>query len=162
MILRATNKLAEKLNIKSLQKNESKYSAFEEWYGNIFTTDRKQYILFTNAYSLFSVVMHGKGINSLRKFSEITRTWLSELLKEENCDNLISRLVISPDDMFDVYATNNCSVLSTMNELVTFAHNYIIDEQPPLIEISKKLNDLIHNSIDYENPLNVLKQMALS
>jgi len=162
MILRATNKLAKKLNIHSLQKYDNKCSAFEEWYWNIFTVDRKQYILFTNAYSLFFVVMPGKGINSLEKFSNMTSIWLSELLKEENCDNLISRLVISPDDMFDVYATNNRSVLSTMNEMIYIAQDYIIEEQPTIIEISKTVNRIIYSPIDYEKPLIVLKQMALS
>ena len=162
MILRATHKLAKKLNIALLQKYENKCSAFEEWYGNLFTVERKQYILFTNAYSLYSVIMPGKGINSLSKFSDLSGICLSELLKEENCDNLISRLVINPGEIFDVYATNNRSFLSTMNDMVIFAHNYIIDEQPPLIEISKKLNDLIHSSLDYDNPLKALKEMALS
>jgi hypothetical protein len=162
MILRATNKLAKKLNIQSLQKNDNKCSAFEEWYGNLFTVDKKQYILFTNAYSLYSVIMPGKGINSLSKFSDLSGICLSELLKEENCDNLISRLVINPGEIFDVYPTNNRSVLSTMNEMVYFAHNYIIEEQPPLLEISKKVNSLIYGPIDFENPLNVLKKMALS
>jgi hypothetical protein len=162
MILRATNKLAKKLNIQSLQKYDNKCSAYEEWYGNLFTVDRKQYILFTNAYSLYSVIMSGKGINSLSKFSDLSAICLSELLKEENCDNLISRLVINPGEIFDVYSTNNRSVLSTMNEMVYFACNYIIEEQPPLIEISKKVNDLIFSPLDYNNPLKVLKEMALS
>jgi hypothetical protein len=162
MILRATNKLAKKLNLKSLNKNDNKSSAFEEWYGNLFTAERKQYLIFTNAYSLFSVIMPGKGINSLEKFSDITSIWLSELLKEVNCDNLISRLVIKPNEIFDVYATNNRSVLSIMNEMVFFAQMDIIEEHPPLIEISKMVNNLIYGPIDYERPLNVIKQMALS
>ena len=92
MILRVTNKLAKKLNIESLEKYDKKCSAFEEWYGHLFSVDRKQYILFTNAYSLYSVIIPGKGINSLGKFSDLTSIWLSELLEEENCDNLITRL----------------------------------------------------------------------
>lgn len=162
MILRATNKLAKKLNIKSLNKNDNKGSAFEEWYGNLFAVERKQYLIFTNAYSLFSVIMPGKGINSLEKFSDITSFWLSELLKEVNCDNLISRLVIKPNEIFDVYATNNRSVLSTMNEIVLYARMDMFGEHPPLIEISKMVNNLIYGPIDYERPLNVIKQMSLS
>jgi hypothetical protein len=162
MILRVTNKLAKKLNIELLQKYNTKYSAFEEWYGHLFTADRKQYIFFTNAYSLYSVIIPGKGMNSLGKFSDLTSIWLSELLKEENCDNLITRLVINPHEIFDVYSTNNRIVLSSMNEMIYIARTYLFEEQFTLIEISKKVNATLFSYLDYNNPLKVLKEMALS
>ena len=56
MILRATKKLAQKLNINSLQDYESKISAFEEWYEHLFTVNKIQFILFINAYSLYSIL----------------------------------------------------------------------------------------------------------
>jgi hypothetical protein len=44
MIIRAIQKLAQKLKIESLQKYDKKVSAFEEWYGHLFSADRIQYI----------------------------------------------------------------------------------------------------------------------
>ena len=162
MILRATNKLAQKLNIESLKKYDKKCSAFEEWYGNLFTVNRKQYILFTNAYSLYSVIMPGKGINSLSKFSDLSGICLSELLKEENCDNLITRLVINSNAIFDVYSTNNRSVLGSMNEMIYLARIYLFEGQLTPIEISKRVNGTLFSYLNYNNPLKVLKEMALS
>ena len=162
MIIRATKKLAFKLKIESLQKFEDKVSAFEEWYGHLFTVNRIQYILFTNAYSLFSIVLPGKGINNLRTFRDLTGYWLSEVLKAEGCENMTARLVIHNLDAIDVYATNNRAILGSMNDMM-LATKYLISEyQLTPIEISKQLNQTPLSYLKYENPLGVMKKMALS
>lgn len=162
MILRATKKLAQKLKIESLQKYEVKVSAFEEWYGHLFTVNRLQYILFTNAYSLFSIVLPGKGINNLRTFMDLTGYWLSEVLKNKGCENMIARLVIYNLDAIDVYATNNRSVLGSMNDMMLAAKYLISEYQITPIELAKQLNQTPLSYLKYENPLDVMKKMALS
>jgi hypothetical protein len=52
MIFRFTQKLSKKLRINPQEDCDDEVSPLEEWYGHLFTANRLQYILFTNAYSL--------------------------------------------------------------------------------------------------------------
>ncbi|MHB8580682.1 MAG: DUF6933 domain-containing protein [Ignavibacteriaceae bacterium] len=162
MILRATNKLAQKLKIKSLQKYDSKVSAFEEWYGNVFTADRVTYILFTNAFSLYSVILPGKGINNIRLFCESINFWLPEVLKEEECENMVNRFISNNSFPIDICKTINRGVLGSMNDMISNSKFYFTQYQLSPIEISKKMNEIPYSYLKYKNPLSVVKQMALS
>ena len=162
MIIRATQKLAQKLKIKSLQKYDEKVSAFEEWYGHLFSADRIQYILFTNAYSLYSTIVPGRGINNLRSFLDLTGYWLSEVLKEEGRENMIGRLFTNNTEIIDVCKTTNRGVLGSMNDMVAQSKFYISECQLTPIEISKRLNETPYSYLEYNNPLAVIKQMSLS
>lgn len=162
MIIRATQKLAQKLKIESLQEYDKKVSAFEEWYGHLFSVNRIQYILFTNAYSLYSTIVPGRGTNNLRTFLDLTGYWLSEVLKEEGCENMIGRLFTNNTEIIDVCKTTNRGVLGSMNDMVAQSKFYFSEYQLAPIEISKRLNETPYSYLKYNNPLSVIKQMSLS
>jgi len=163
MILRSTKKLAQKLKIKTLSDTEIKISAFEEWYGHLFVENRAQYILLTNAYSLYSVVFPGRGILNLKSFSEISRFWLAEMLTYEGCSNLIGRFVIQDLEVIDTYKTNNRGIVGSMNDMIACAKYYLSEFQMPLLEISVRLNQTPYSYLDnFNHPLNVIKKLALS
>lgn len=162
MVLRLTKKLAERLKIKSLPENDDMVSAFDEWYGHLFTADRTQYILFTNAYSLYSIIVPGKGINNIKTFFEMAGYCLSEVLKEEECENMIGRFITNKIEIIDVCKTKNRGVLGSMNDMISHSKFYLSEYQLTPIEISKRLNEMPYSYLKYENPLAVIKQMAFS
>lgn len=162
MVLRLTKKLADKLKIKSLPEYDDKVSAFDEWYGHLFTAGRTQYMLFTNAYSLYSTLLPGKGINNIKSFFEMAVYCLSEVLKEEECENMIGRFITNKIEIIDVCKTNNRGILGSMNDMIAHSKFYLLEYKLTPIEISKRLNEMPYSYLNYKDPLAVIKQMALS
>ena len=162
MVLRVTKKLAQKLKIGSLEELEENVSAFEEWYGHLFTADKIQYILLTNAYSLYSVILPGKGITDSSKLVESADLWLTEVLMEEGCGELAERFIHKPREAVEAFKTKDRGVLGSMNDMIFHAKFYLREYHLPLVETAKRLNEIPYSFLKYKNPLDVLKKMALS
>lgn len=162
MVLRLTKKLADKLKIKSLPEYDDKVSAFDEWYGHLFTAGRIQYMLFTNAYSLYSTLLPGKGINNIKSFFEMAGYCLSEILKEAECENMSGRFINNKIEIIDVCKTNNRGILGSMNDMIAHSKFYLLEYHLTPVEISTRLNEMPYSYLNYKNPLTVIKQMTLS
>jgi hypothetical protein len=64
---------------------------FDEWYIHVFHCNRYKYFLITNAATLFTVILHGKGIRDDidlldRMFSAIRDQGESQFMFEEICN----------------------------------------------------------------------------
>ncbi len=162
MVLRLTKRLADKLKIKSLPEYYDQVSAFDEWYGHLFKADRTQYMLFTNAYSLYSTLLPGKGINNIKSFFEMAGYYLFEALKEDNCENMIGRLITNKIEIIDVCKTNNRGILGSMNDMIAHSKFYLLEYQLTPIEISTRLNEMLYSYLNYECPSAIIRQIALS
>jgi len=64
MIFRLTLKLAKKIGIAPLPaiSYDENRDPLMDWNADLFTVQRTQYIILTNTASLYSMVMHGRGI----------------------------------------------------------------------------------------------------
>jgi hypothetical protein len=162
MVLRLTRKLADKLKLKSLSKYDEKVSAFDEWYGHLFMANSTQYMLFTNAYSLYSVLFTGKGINDIKTLFESASYCLSEVLKKDGFENMIGRFITDKIEIIDVCKTNNRSILGSMNDMIAHSKFYLTDNQLTALEISRKLNEMPYSYLKYKNPSDIIRDMALS
>ena len=162
MVLRLTRKLANKLKIKSLSEYDDKVSAFDEWYGHMFIAERAQYMLFTNAYSLYSVLFPGKGISDIKIFFETAVYCFSESLKKDGFEKMVGRFITDKIEMIDVCKTNNRGILGSMNDMVAHCKFYLTKYQMSPLEISRKLNEMPYSYLKYRNPSDVIKGMSLS
>ena len=162
MVIRLTRKLADKIKIKALPEIDDKVSAFDEWYGHLFTVNRAQYMLFTNAYSLYSVLFPGKGLNDIKSFFETATYCLSEILKADGFENMIGRFIINKAEIIEVCKTNNRGILGSMNDMVAHCKYYLTQYEMSLIEISGRLNEMPYGYLKYHNPSDVIKEMSLS
>ncbi len=162
MVLRLTRKLADKIKIKSLPEYNDKVSAFDEWYGHLFIAERAQYILFTNAYSLYSVLFTGKGLNDIKTFFGTAGYCLSKRLENDGFENMVGRFITNKIEIIDVCKTNNRGILGSMNDMVAHSKFYLTHYQMPLIEISRRLNEMPYSYLKYNSPSNMIKEMSLS
>ncbi len=162
MVLRLTRKLADKLKIKSLPEYNDKVSAFDEWYGHLFKVERAQYMLFTNAFSLYSVLFTGKGINDIKTFFETASDRLSEILNNDGFEDMAGRFITNKIEIIDVCKTNNRGILGSINDMVAHCKIYLTEYQMPLIEISRRLNETPFSYLKDNSPSGVIKEMSLS
>ena len=160
MVLRLTRKLADKLKIKSMLEYDDKVSVFNEWYAHLFTADRTQYILFTNAYSLYAVLFPGKGINDIKTFFERASYGISEVLREDGFENMIGRFITDKIEIIDVCKTNNRGILGSMNDMIAHSKFYFSDYKMAPSEISRRLNEMPYSYLKYKNPSDVIKEMS--
>ncbi|HCY77466.1 MAG TPA: hypothetical protein DHV28_16240, partial [Ignavibacteriales bacterium] len=141
MVIRLTRKLADKIKIKSLPEYDEG-SVIEEWYGHIFIADRVQYMLFTNAFSLYSVLFPGKGINDIKTFFETAFHYLSETLKTDGYGNMVGRFITDKIEIIDVCKTNNRGILGSMNDMIAHSKFYFTGYKMTPTEISRRLNEM--------------------
>jgi hypothetical protein len=161
MVLRLTRKLADKIKIKSLPEYDEG-SVIEEWYGHMFIADRIQYMLFTNAFSLYSVLFPGKGINDIKTFFETATHNLSETLKKDGFEIMVGRFITDKIEIIDICKTNNPGILGSMNDMISHSKFYFSDYQMTPSEISRRLNEMPYSYLKYKNPSEVIKEMSLS
>ena len=84
MIFRLTTKAKEQLGISKLEelKSSAKKDFFFEWYVNVVFINHKKYFLLTEAKTLFSIIKHAKGINTIDFFEEYMGKILAEVLND--------------------------------------------------------------------------------
>ena len=162
MVLRLTRKLADKLKIRSLPECDEEGFVIDEWYGHIFIADRTQYMLFTNAYSLYSVLFPGKGINDINTFFETATQSLSDTLRKDGFEIMVGRFFTDKIEIIDVCKTNNRGILGSMNDMIAHSKFYFSDYKMTPSEISRRLNEMPYGYLKYKNPLNLIKEMSLS
>jgi len=161
MILRFTRKLSQKLRINALQDCNYEVNPFEEWYGHLFTANRIQYILFTNAYSLYSIIVPGKGIITLRDFIDLTFSWLNEVLKVDKCEMIMQKFITPSTEIIDVCKTNNRVILGSMNDMINQSKFFLSEFNLSPLEVSKRLNETPYSYLKYNNPLSIIKQFVI-
>ena len=82
MVFRITNKVKERIKLKTL--DEIRFTEqpffFEEWYINIFITNRAHYLIFTEGVSLLSYIISAKGITNLENFHLLIEKVIKDVL----------------------------------------------------------------------------------
>lgn len=161
MVLHFTEKLRKKLHVPELTQVDVSTPNHLRWYANLFTAQRVQYILTTNAASLFSVVIHGRGLTDS---SDYIRQFLVEL--GGHLDDLELRVVhervIRPNSgEVNLAKTADRSVLGSMNDMVKLCKFKLEDGESSPWQLSKDLNETPFGAIGYNSPRDVFARMSL-
>ncbi|KMQ49889.1 ST7 protein [Chitinispirillum alkaliphilum] len=92
--IRMQDKLAVKIKETYLNPfSEHDNSPYVEWYAGLFTVRRHQYIILTNASTLFSVVLIGKGVTDCNNFLHNSFVAISEMTQEFGCQLIFERII---------------------------------------------------------------------
>ena len=161
MIFRFTEKMAKKLKLGPLTKIDDQPSnPYLEWYANYFFVDRMQIILVTNAASLLSIVMHGRGITNDDLFFKQFIDQLGDYLKEIDCELILHRIIAPKIGTAKLSKTTDRSILGSMNEMKKYIEvRYMKDWSP--MELTDLINDTYFNGVGFKKPRNVFKTFKL-
>jgi hypothetical protein len=147
MILRATQKVRDRIGLKTADGESQNPSRFlEEWYVSSIAIDRRQYLIFSEAMTLYSVVVPSKGITSRKKIEEQAVDVLFDQFKHHT--DLDSKIFESLGQSVVILKAHNRSILSSINQLM-LAIQYGDDDPSQGFDY---LNGLILGILKYDSP----------
>ena len=148
MILRATRKIRDRIGQKDNDAEPvNRPSRFlEEWYINCIVLDRRQYLLFSEAKTLYSVVVSSKGVSSRKKLEVLAVDILFDQFKHHA--GLDVRIFESLAASVNILKTQSRSILSSMDQLTIAAQS---GEDDPSQGFDY-LNGIILGALKYDSP----------
>lgn len=161
MIIHITQKFGAKLRLKELAPAPVAVGAHLRWYGNVFRVGQTQYILTTNAASLFSVVIAGKSVTKPEVYARLFLTALREQLAVENIPEMYGRCIAPNAGAITFARTENRSVLGSMNDMANACKALLERGSPGFQELSEKLNTTPFSAIGYGYPHKVFAQLPM-
>jgi len=153
MILRVTEKLSKKLKTGPIKKDKRDPGAFLEWYANLFTANRAQYILVTEAKSLLSIVMYGRGVVNDNIFISQFLSFLHEYLDEKGFRLIFERVIAPNSGRITMSKTASKSILGSMNDMVSMSKFTLQIEDVSPFDLTEMINKTPFKAIDYQSPL---------
>ncbi|MFP4040595.1 MAG: DUF6933 domain-containing protein [Desulfosudaceae bacterium] len=159
MLIRITQKLSKKLKTGTLPEIPDDPGPFLEWYANLFTADRLQYILTTEAKSLFSVVLYGRGITDDSRFIEHWLPFIREYFLSNGKRFAFERIIVPNTSQFQFSKTQSRSILGSMNDMVDMAKTMISLRDMSLWEVSDMINETPFSALEGQCPLDALDHL---
>lgn len=147
MIYRLSQTLAKKLKERTLPSLPLDENPYADWSAHLFTADRTQYIIVTNTKSLYSAVMHGKGITDDNEFIHRAVSNLREFMEADRLAFIYQRFVGPTSESVQFGKALNRSVTGSINELVKLAKFWLAEGELAPFDIGFKLNDILLSAL---------------
>lgn len=156
MIIRLTEKLAKKVKETGLRSIPLEANPFADWTARLFTCGRTQYILFTNAATLYSVVIYGKGVTDGNALIHSMTDSLRDIMEKDGLGEVYYRHVAPQTARIIFGKTLSRSVNSSMNQLVFYAQVDLSSGEVSPYDVSFHLNETL---MSYDKKYHKPKEM---
>jgi hypothetical protein len=166
MILRLSQKLNTKIKAGTLKAMPPDENPYADWSCHLFNADRTQYIIVSNTQSLYSSVLHGKGITNDSVFIERVLCSLRELMENDGQSFIYQNFVAPSSRTVSFAKPLNRSVIGSMNELVQEAVFRLETEEISPHELGFRLNGILLSALPssisdkYGTPNEAFKRLA--
>ena len=161
MIIRFTDKLSKKLKLGNISRVEKYPGPFLEWYAHLFSIQRTQYILVTEATSLYTVIMYGRGVVDDNIFFQQFFSFLRQKMEEIEGRMIFERIIAPNSARITLSKTINKSVLGSINDMVNMSKIIVERDDMSPFDLSDYLNNTPFKYINYQSPLVAFKSMKL-
>ena len=161
MLLRFTEKLSKKLKTGSLTKVEEEPGPYLNWYAHLFTANRVQYILTTEAKSLLTLVMYGRGISDDGIYIKYLLSEMREYLADTGNRLIFERIIAPKTGKITLSKTKSKSVLGSMNDMVKISKIYLEREEMSPWDLSERVNRIPFKAIGYKRPKEAFNNLEL-
>jgi hypothetical protein len=161
MVFHFTHAMRKKFDCDEVTEFEVPTRPHLSWYLNTFTVNRVQYILATNAASLFSIVFFKRGV---RDYGDLRSTFfmlLEDQLTGLDLKLIYERIIAPATGRVVVAKTFNRSVLGSMNDMVHAIKSLKAREELSPWELSNTLNSIHFSAIRYRTPHQCFPQLPL-
>lgn len=161
VVIHLTEKLRRKLHILSLERAEVETSAHLRWYANAVTAQRKQYLLATNATSLYSVVWYGRGITDEDAFVQHLLQRLGEQMTDDGLRLIFERCIGPHVGGVALLKTADRSVLGSTNDMVQACKFTLRARDLSPVELSDRLNETPYKALGFRRPKEAILKLPV-
>jgi len=161
VVIHLTEKLRRKLHVPPLGHTGVEAPAHLRWYAIVFTAQRTQYLLATNAASLYSVVWYGRGITDDSDFMLGFLQRLKEQMRGDGLGFIFERCIQPHGHSVSLLKTEDRSVLGSMNDMVTCSKYTLAAADLSPDELSAHINGTPYGALGYGIPRDVLSKLPV-
>jgi hypothetical protein len=159
MIFRLTQKMAKKIKETPNQSCPAASTPYADWSAHLFTAARAQYVIVTNTASLYSIILHGRGITDASRFIEYTLAFMADYMTGDGFEFQFCRF-IAPDAKEVLFSkVTDRRVTGSMNDLIQMAQWLLMERQLSPFEAAQKINQSPMSYLDYDNPREAFSKM---
>jgi len=162
VVIHLTEKLRKKLHVPMLESTPVETSAHLRWYANTFTAQRTQYLLATNAASLYSVVWYGRGFTENSAFIQHFLQRLGDQMADDGLRLIFERCISSHVNSVALLKTADRSVLGSMNDMVQACKFMLQSRDMSPVELSEMLNNTPFKALGYRQPKEAMLKLPVS
>jgi hypothetical protein len=160
MIIRMTDKLARKVKETVLPVMPKDPNGLADWSARLFTFDRAQYILISNTATLYSTVIHGKGITDADRLIHGMLDNLRDLTRDDGFQSIYEKCIAPETARFFLAKAFSRSVTGSMNEIEFRAKFHLSRKETSPYDVSFLLNKVPMSYLEYESPREAFERMA--
>lgn len=161
MVIHITEKMNKKIKCGTAGIAETEVGAHLRWYANVFTARRAQYIVTTNAASLFSIVSYGRGVTDVNSYLKQFAGSLGEYLIALDMRMIFERVIMPNTGSVTFCKTADRSVLGSMNDMVNMSKIMIDMKDASPWDLTDAINETPFGALKYGIPKEVFKDMPI-
>ncbi len=143
MIIRLSQKLCTKVKAGKLFELPLNEDPILDWSTQSFAVGRTQFILISNAKSLYSCVIPSKGVTSTKHLVSQFNQSVPHQLNKDGLGKAVSKLMAINLEEVQFAKSLNRSVIGSMNELIVMATTVMSIRELTLPELNDDLNDTL-------------------
>jgi hypothetical protein len=159
MILRLGTTLARKIRKTDLFSAPPDPNPFADWTARLFTVEHSQYVLVSNTASLYSVVIHEKGIADSKYLIQRMMDMIRDVMEEDGFRLIYEKWVSPQTDRFFLCKSSDRSVTGSMNDLVFQARLSFKNGNSSPYCVSFRLNNFSMPYLIHLNPREAFRRM---
>jgi hypothetical protein len=159
MVIRLSQKLATKIKTAPTRVLPLDENPLADWSAHFFIADRAHYILITNTASLYSTVLHGRGIASEDAFLSRGLSQIRECMTDDGLEFLYQQFVAPATRTVRFSKALNRSVIGSMNDLTLGAKAWLSEGELSPYDVSFRLNETPMSALGYSNPREAVKSL---
>lgn len=162
MIIRLTSKLAKKIGTKPEQCLTLDINPYLDWAGHLFTAQRLQYIILTNSVSLYSIIMHGRGVSSEQKFVKRAMNAMEEFMCRDGFEFVFRRLIAPYCRTIIMSKVTDKKLLGSIVEMTKEAQFWLAERELSPFDSAARINTSIFSYLQYNTPKEAFTQLKPS
>ncbi|EEM01872.1 hypothetical protein bmyco0002_57330 [Bacillus pseudomycoides] len=127
-LIQCTKKLADAMEIKTEKIDLSDSNTLNCWHANLFTINRKKCVIVMNNITRYHFMIYGVTKKDLRNLEMLFKKDLVTNLLLDGIEPEVIEQYLNQDPTIQYAATNNCSIISQMNESIFMINDYFYNE----------------------------------